>query len=501
MKSKKLLIAACLSFGVGLGLNAQVIVNSSAPDTQLGGTVDHTGLAISPGTVDVQAAVYSDGTGDYYIDWMEGSSGTILDHDKQAGNDPDVAYYVDENAVVVVYVNGGDVWIDEYYLTSTSPVDYTLVNTLNLGSGQYPNIDIASTEYGIITWENAGDIFVTPYLVGSGFGPIVHVGSGVQPDAIVTDNYALAALTYIDAGGDLVIETIDYFNLFSGNYLIVSNWTYSPIQIYEFPRIASNKNAQYGNLENFSVVVQDYNTTPGSATVDGFFVTNASTMNGPVLVNPDFANCYGDYPLPVVVYQQGRVRVAWSQTHLGGCSGLTQTLSGGLDDDVFVRMFSANGATSGNYLEANGWQSGAYSSYSRTSIASRYDGTNSGSVNNSNYQGGILFSDQGDLFWKAVYPANPSYIEEQNIITEDHRNNFSLVTSPVDQTIEVLSKSDNFASFEMLDNAGRLVELKTISSSDNVYSIDISHLSGGMYFLKCSSETGNEILRVLQVTK
>ena len=63
------------------------------------------------------------------------------------------------------------------------------------------------------------------------------------------------------------------------------------------------------------------------------------------------------------------------------------------------------------------------------------------------------------------------------------------------------SESDDAATFQLLDNAGRVVELREISSEGNVYSIDITHLSGGMYFLHCSSVAGQEVLRVLQVSK
>ncbi|MDG1332833.1 MAG: T9SS type A sorting domain-containing protein [Crocinitomicaceae bacterium] len=105
------------------------------------------------------------------------------------------------------------------------------------------------------------------------------------------------------------------------------------------------------------------------------------------------------------------------------------------------------------------------------------------------------------MFWKRRNAAVPSYIDEQNNITEERGNNFSLVTSPVDQTIEVQSESDDLATFQLLDNAGRVVELRDVSNNNNVYRIDITHLSGGMYFLHCSSAAGEEVLRVLQVNK
>lgn len=494
MKLQKLILAGAFGICTGLASHAQIIENSTANELALWGAPNSTGLAVIPGSMDIQAAVFDDGSGDYYIQWIESTSSTVVDADQQPGTDPDVAYYANEDLVTVVYENGGNVFIDEYFLTSLSPLDYVLGNTIYVGNGEYPNIDMASTGYGIVTWENGGDVFVSTYTPGT-VGPMVWAGGGTQPDVVVTDNYDLAALTYVDPAGELMIETISYFNLFSSSYSIVTSWgPYTPSNFYEYPRIAAERNQFFGgNLENFTVTVQDYGSS--SPIVEGFFVTNGSTMNPAVIVNPDFLSCGGDMPLPVVAYERGRVKIAWSQEYPGTCSGLSQSNPNASHNDVFVRMFNPTGTISGDYLEANQWQS-TFAPVSRHSLASRYDGVYG--VNNSNFQSGILFNDVGDLFWKGIYPGNSVYMDEAGISAEREGSTFSLVTSPVAQTIEVLSETDDVASFQLLDNAGRIVELRDITSNDNVYSIDITHLSGGMYFLNCSSASGQEVLRVLQ---
>lgn len=497
MKTKKLLIAASLTFGLGMGVNAQII-NSTQPDMGVWSNPDNTGLAIAPG-LDVQAAVYDDNWGNYHVSFIESASSTIVDHEMNSGYDPDVAYYANADALIVGYENGGDVFVDEYYLTFTPGIDYVYGGTYHISGGKAMNVDMNSHGHGVLTWEDGGDVFACTYHLGGGVGPVTHIDGGIQPDIVLFDNDQEVAITYIQGGpgGPLFIETMDHGDLSSGNHSPIHQWQYPPVQLYEHPRIASNRNVNFGGSpDNFTVVAQDYNNFP-SAMVDAFFVTNGSTMNGPVSVNPNFATCYGDDPLPVVTYHLGRVRVAWSQYYQGGCSGLSQTNPNN-EDDVLAKEFSQNGGTSGNYLEVNQHQS-TYGSFSRTSIASEYDGNYS--VNFSNYHGGIIFNDIGDFLWKGLSNAiGPNYMEENNTISEQE-NNFSLATSPVDQTIEVVSKSDEMATFQLIDNAGRVIELKTISTEGNNYSIDISHLSGGTYLLHCSSAAGDEVLRVLQVTK
>lgn len=232
------------------------------------------------------------------------------------------------------------------------------------------------------------------------------------------------------------------------------------------------------------------------AQVDGFFILNGTTLNGPVDVNSDFTTCGGDDPLPAVTYHLGRVLVIWNQSNFAGCSTLVPP-STVTTEEVLVRYFNSAGSPATNYLQVNQLVSN-YVSLSRNSISTEYDGAYL--VTGTNYHSGVLYNDTGDLFWKGTSSGNPNYMDESGI-TGTREENFSLVTSPVDQTIEVLSENDAPANFQLLDNSGRMVDVKTISNNGNQYSIDISHLSGGMYFLHCTSEGNEEVLRVLQVTK
>lgn len=490
MKTKTLLLFGCLTLGITSGVDAQII-NASQPITAIGPNTSHTGIAIAPNE-DIQATVHDDGF-TYKIQWIEGITGNILDADGNIGIDPDVAYYGNADALVVAYENSGVIHVDEYFLATLAPVDYVMGSMTPIALGTYPNVDINSMGDGILCWEDGGTIWACSFAIGGIIpGPSVPIAAGFQPDIILLDDGITVALTYVDPGGVLMIETMSYTALSGGVYLPTGIWSFPPINFYEYPRIASQRNTAFGwgPATDFTVVVQDH-TTSSTAEVHGYFFNG--TFTGPIHVNTDFSPCITYDPLPVVSYERGRVHVAWSQHYTPGCSSIPVGSPG---KDILLKEFSPSGMTTTLYEEVNTYVSSFVGS--ATSIATEYDGFYV--INSTNWNEGLVYNDPGDLFWKSRRATMPSFISEGGPIAEPE-NNFSLVTSPVDQTIEVLSESDNFASFEMLNNAGRLVELKTISSSDNVYSIDISHLSGGMYFLNCSSETGNEILRVLQVTK
>jgi len=493
MKSKKLLLTGCLAIAVSFGIDAQII-NSTQPETNIAPAMNNTGLAIAP-NLDVQAAVFADGSGSYRIYWIDGSTGAVVDIDGNSGNDPDVAYYSNADAVVVAYENGGGIYVDDYYLAGLGPVNYTMNSTTGVSGGTHPNVDINSKGRGILTWEQGGDIYVCAFNIGPfTAGPVVGINGGTQPDVVLLDDNKTVALTYIQ-GGDLVIETMDYNDIAAGGYTPFGSWNYGGMLGYEHPRIAGQRNSNFSPSDDFTVVAQDDNGTLPE--VHAFFANAGAITVGPILVNSAFMSCSGLDPLPVVAYNRGRVQIAWTQKYGGGCSGLWQS-SPNNEDDVLIKSFSPSGFTSPTHEEVNQFQS-SFTSFSKTSLATEYDGNYL--INNSNWHESVLFNNPGDLFWKARSAANPSYIEEQMLISEERGNNFSLVTSPVNQTIEILSESDDLANFQMLDNAGRVVELKTVSNDGNLYSIDISHLSGGMYFLNCSSITGQEVLRILHVVK
>lgn len=493
MNAKHVLFAGLISCTLTSPLFGQGnIFPSTQQDFALASTPNNTGLTVVHDAH--QVAVYDDGSGSYYFDCIKPGTPIVVFQDVHSGNDPDVAYYKPDNIVSVIFEKAGNIYVQDYLLTSTSPsVVYTIIGTNFVGNGVYPNIDINSNGDGLVTWDDGGIIYAAYYKPGY-VGPHTAVGHGSQPDIIQTDDWDMGAITYIESGGDLMIETFVGPHILSGIYTPVTSWAYSPNSIYEFPRIAADRNMYYGgDRQHMTVVAQDYNTQ-GSAQVDGFFILYGTTMNGPVDVNSDFNSCGGDYPLPAVAYLQGKPRVIWSQIYPSGCTTASNPIN---YNDVFVSEFNPDGSPSFDYLQVN-QTSGQFASFSRNAIASEYDYQNL--ITPTTYQSGVLYSDNVKLYWKGISSTNPSYLEEQ--ITANHEKEiFSLTTNQLDQTIEVISEDDAPASFTLLDNAGRIVELKNVVNNGQTYTIDISHLSGGMYFLQCSSEASEEVFRVLQVRK
>lgn len=499
MKTKKLLLSSFLAVGMTLGVNAQ-IQNATNPDLTVTGTTIHTGLAIAP-ALDVQAVVYDDGLGSYKIDWIESATSTIVDSDGNTGNDPDVAYYSNADAVVVAFEKGGNIYVDDYYLSTVWPTpDYFMNTTTGISSGSYPNVDMNNYGDGILCWEDAGWVWVCSFNIGTFTpGPIVQVAKGSQPDVILLDNNNGVALTYIDQSGKLHIETSDYFAITLGGYSLWNQWVYAPVNWYENPRIASQRNSAFGggffgSSKDFTVVASDYNGS--TYEVQAWFVAGGVMVSPSVLVNNDFLACPSKYPKPVVAYERDRVHIAWTQFYTGGCSGLWQTTPNN-EEDVLLKTFDALGNTSTWYEEVNFVQSN-YHGTAEASISTEYDG--SYMIDNFNWHEAVVFNDPWKLYWKTRNVGLPNFINEGT--PELARESvFSLVTSPVDQSIEILSSDDAPAVFQLMDNAGRMVEVMKIESNGNNYSLDISHLSGGTYFLKCSSTASEEVVRILHVTK
>lgn len=495
MKSSKLHVLACLSLGLSFGANAQ-ITNAVMADTYLGNYgIQNSGLAIAP-NIDVHAAVYDDGN-IFHINWIDGPTGAVIDSDTWDGLDPDVAYFPDESGLAVVYeYPNGKIVVHEYQLTTVFPIDYTLITQQSIDVGTYPNIDMNSNGRGIICWENAGIVNVCSYtLFPFTPGPIVAVNAGIQPDVVLMDDGVTVALTYIDpSSGKLIIETSDYSAIQAGGYTQFNQWGYSPMTFYERPRVASERNQCCGLVDDFGVVAQDFNGF--TAEVHGFFGNGAVITNPMVQVNVDYLGCSTLDPRPVIAYDRDIIRIAWSQQY-PGCTSLTQT-NPNQEDDVIMVNHKLNGNPLGwDYEEVNQYQS-SFAGNSKTSIATEYDGF--GYIIDATFKLSLVYNDgANDVFWKTKNAVIPNFIDQT--ITAERGDNFSLVTSPVDQTIEVLSASDDAATFQLMDYAGRLVDLKTISTDGNLYSIDISHLSGGMYLLNCSSPSGDEVLRILQVAK
>ena len=485
--------------GMTLGVNAQ-IQNAVNPDVPVAGTTINTGLAIAPG-YDAQAIVFDDGAGNYQINWLQSATSSIVDVDGQSGNDPDVAYYANADALVVAFEKGGNIYVDDYYLGVAWPTpNYFLNATTLVSTGSYPNVDMNSLGDGILCWEDGGNIWVCSFNIGTFTpGPPVVVAQGTQPDVILLDGGNFVALTYVAPGGKLIIETSDYTAIQAGGYSQYNQWGYSPINAYENPRIASQRNTNFGggifgSWKDFTVVASDYNGF--TYEVQAWFANGTVITNPSVVVNNDFLSCQSKYPRPVVAYERGRVHIAWTQYYPFGCSGMWQTAPNN-EDDILLKTFDAFGNTATWYEEVNSFQSNFMGTAS-PSISTEYDGNYV--IDNLNWHESLVYNDPSILFWKGRDVTLPNFIDEGDPQLA-RESVFSLVTSPVEESIEILSSDDAPAVFQLLDNAGRIVEVKKVESNGNSYSLDISYLSSGTYFLKCSSTASEEIVRILHVTK
>lgn len=493
MKMKKLLFVGFLAIGFNLSVNAQ-ITNATQPDVIIGGvSVQNTGLAVAP-NIDLHAAALDDGS-NYKIFWIDGASGATIDADGNQGIDPDVAYFADETLLAVAYEIPGKIFIDEYKLVATGPFDYSMISTTFIDYGTYPNTDINSVGDGIVSWENGGVIWLCSYNLGSfTAGPPVPINQGTQADVVLLDDGITVALTYIDPSGNLVIETLDYSAIQVGGYTPWWQSVYGPMTAYEYPRIAGQRNQCCGPADDFTVVAQDFNGS--TAEVHGFFGNGGTITNPMVPVNIDFLGCNTFNPLPVVVYDRDRIQIAWSQDYLGGCTSLSQS-SPNQEDDVIVQSYDLFGNPIWPFYEEVNLNQSNFAGISKTSVATEYDGY--GYIIDATFKFSVMYNDPGTSMWKTRNALVPNF-SDQAAPTEDRGDNFSLVSNPVEQTIEILSESDEEATFQLLDNAGRIVDLNSVTNNGHQYTIDISHLSGGVYFLNCSSASGEEVLRILQVT-
>ena len=426
MNLKKLLLFACLTFCMALGVDAQII-NATQPETNIAPAINNTGLAIAP-NVDLQASVMADGFGFWRIYWIDGPTGLIVDSDGGAGFDPDVAYYANADAVVAAYDNGGVVYVNDYYLTSLVPVNYNLNAATPVVTGTHANIDMNSLGRGILCWEDAGVVWACAFNIGTFTpSPPVPIAAGTMPDVIALDDGVTAAITYVDLSGNLMIQTMDFNALGLGGYVSWGIWNFPTMSGYRSPRIASQRNTNFGfgAPDDFAVVAQDWNGT--SDEVHAFFAPGGAFAVGPIVVNSAFLGCTTFDPNPVISYNRNRVQIAWSQNYTGGCAPLWQTAPN-FENDILMKSFSSTGFTSATHEEVNQVQSN-FAGNSKTSLATEYDGNYM--ITNANWHEGVLFQDGADLFWKQRNAATPSYIDEQNTVKEERGNNFSLVNSPV----------------------------------------------------------------------
>lgn len=464
------------------------IMPSVQPDVAVAGTVINTGLSVAP-AIQHYAVVYDEPFAtNYTINWLD-NSGSIVDVGSNPGQDPDVAYYANADLVYTAYTNGGNVYIDDYYLTSLSPLNYNLNAANYVAPGTYPNIDCNSMGRGVLTWQNGGNIYACSFTPGVTLGPVTLIASGaMNPDIVVMDNSVEMVITYTTFGGDLHIETYDYYALTLGSASMNNQWIYngSAPNIFEFPRIAADRNANFGNLKNFTVV-SEYFQAPSTNYIVGFFYTGGTMF--PTLINSGVENCNNHKP--VVTYERQEVHVAWASDAGPGCAAVP----GGLSDNVLVTEHKFGGANlaPGVFREVNNWNNGFVEA--SPSISAEYDGNYS--ITNSNYHEAIVYNDLGDLFWKARNTGTPMFFKEAAVEESTTSGIFTLLENPVNEAIYVSAEGHVDATFTLYDNLGKRVMVNTVSRTAEYYQIDINHLPKGIYFLECQSGTNRETIKVV----
>ncbi len=485
--NKKLLLITTSLFACSISGVAQ-ITPAAQSGVGVAGSVVNTGVSVAP-NIQHYAVVYDEPGGpDYKINWLD-DAGAIVDSDNGLGSDPDVAYYRNADLLFVTYTNGGDVYIDDYYLSTLSPLNYNLGSTNGVAGGVYPNIDCNSDGRGVLCWQNGSDIYACSFYPGLTLGPPTLIASGAQtPDVVLLDNSDEFVITYTTLAGDIYIRKYDYYNLTLGLANLNNQWMYNGAGSlgFAYPRIAASRNANFANADNFTVT-SEYHSTSGQNYIVGFFY-NTGSFNA-TLINNGATNC--DNNKPVVTYERNEVHIAWASNADGACS----SLGGGLGDNILLseHKFDGTDLAPGVLYEVNNWSNSFVDA--SPSITAEYDGGYG--ITNANYHEAIVYNDAGDLFWKARNTGTPTSFKQASVEDIGSDNIFLLAENPVQDYIYVVGTSDAEATFVLYDNLGKRILLDNITNTKDHYQIDINGLPQGIYYLECKAGRTSETIKIV----
>lgn len=479
MKKKITLLLAFFGL-LTTSANSQII-QAVVPDIGIWGPVNNTGIAIAP-QQHWNAIVFDDGSGSYYIDWRDAATGASLDFDTQAGDNPDVAYYSNEDALVVAYENGGDIWVDDYYLWSITPLDYVLNANNNIAPGQNPNIDMNSQGEGVLVWQDGSDIWACTFNIGTFTPqPATWIANGDTPDIALLDDNSNVVITYTQ-GGQLVVETYDFGALQSGTAALTTSNTFSPSGTgFEHPRVQSNRNSMYGPADFYTVVAQD-DLGGSQYLIHGVFYTGLGAANH-VKINLHAYNCFTADPRPVVAYERDQVHVAWAQEYDLACSTINPVDN---NQDVLLAECDFSGTNLNGptvFLEVN--ELNADFTSSATSINTEYDGNYL--INGSNYCEGLAYDYPGDLLWKIRDPLNTFFRtagSDKWTVKIDKGVTSNVITVEIIGLDESITEEDLEMEFALYDQSGRLIEIPNFTQKGLVFEIDASSLDQGIYLLQ-----------------
>jgi hypothetical protein len=482
MKKNTIFLAFC---GLFAATSIAQVTPSSQPETNIWGVVNNTGIAIAP-DVHWNAIAYDDPSGFYQIEWRDANTTALYWQETHMGQNPDVAYYSNLKAVVVGYENSGDIYVDDYYWTGSAPGEYPLGLQTGISSGINPNIDMSSKGNGVLTWEDAGTVYLCAYDLGGTVWPILAVASGTTPDIALMDDNSDVVITYVD-GGMLITETFLYSDIATIGAALSP--TSAPVMIpssgsgYEFPRIQSNRNSLFGPPDMYTIVAQD--DMGGMYDVWGYFFAGSGNIINASFVNDGINTCSPSYPRPVVAYDRDQIHIAFSQDYT--CAPI---ISPPNMQDILVVQYDLGGnyfawSTTpgpGTFQEVN--NNNLDYTLSATSLNTEYDGNYL--VYDANFCEGIVFNDPGDAFWKVRLPSNPFWRTsgpDKFTVSVDKGVSSNLIIVEVATKDESVSENDLDMSFALYDQSGRVVDIPAFEQEGMIFRIDASSLEHGIYLL------------------
>lgn len=452
----------------------------------------NSGIALAPGRKWTVVAM-DDQLGSNYQIWWFDKYNNNFSSNSGVGMDPDVAFSQNSDLTYITYNHSGTIWIDTYVLTIPfgSP-NYLKQSADFLGAGTYPNLDINSSGDGVVCFQSGGNTVVrafSPHPIAPILYPPVIVGVGTQPDVILSDNGIDVIVTSID-GGNLNVTKLNYADLILGSLSTSLVQTHPASgENYSFPRIASPRNKNFMNINDFTVVAE--RATTSGQRIEGFNYSSSGSVTN-FLVNDGLDHCENNKP--VVTYDGNRLVFAWTSKYDAVCAP-TITSKNNQKEDVLMAEYTATTLrplSGGAFAEVNQTQ-GAFNQ-SNVSITCRYDGNHTISATKDLGEA-ATFTNNNEAFWKSrTYgTAYKMHSETQDGTELSESFSITLLENPVLDVIRLQLEEANNIQVSVRDVTGKTIDLsKRMQASSTHINIDMRGLSSGLYFVSCHTIDGQQ---------
>lgn len=285
-----------------------------------------------------EVTVWDDVSGNPGLGFNVNSSGTFFNNIALSNNDAydtDVALTVDGSgdihAIVVYFSQNAGGYVVEDFVWNT--------NTFNLNSGPTVfdiqsvfgtavNVDAEYDGYFIVVWDVSGSPFgITGDVAGGtlNLNNVISIGSsatGIFPDVCINNRgNDRVTYCYIDASGDLIVDSDSYGNMGTSS-TPTNELTTQPNDMFLVPRIACNDASVVGNAIDWTVVVMDTDVSSAYRII-GYSFNSSNLLNVVEYSNStiwaipgeDLKNHESYHP--VVTYDdQGSIFVGWNYNNI-----------------------------------------------------------------------------------------------------------------------------------------------------------------------------------------